>query len=53
MMSAEIINRGASADLITIDLSDYTPNENIHVFDIKEFLQEFYIQILQYQFLKK
>ena len=39
-MSDEIINKVANDDLITIDLSDYCPQQNISVFDITEFLFE-------------
>jgi hypothetical protein len=35
-----IVNRVANSSLITIDLSDYAPKENIIVFDVKDFLFE-------------
>ena len=39
-MSGEIVNRVANSGLITIDLSDYAPKENILVFDMKDLLFE-------------
>ena len=39
-MNDEIVNRVANADLITIDLSDYSPKQNIVTFDVKDFLFE-------------
>ena len=39
-MDDEIVNRVANADLITIDLSDYSPKQNIVRFDVKDFLFE-------------
>ena len=42
-MSKEIINRVANSKLITIDLSDYAPKQNIITLDVKEFLFEGFI----------
>ena len=39
-MSGEIVNRVANSALITIDLTDYAPKENIAILDIKDFLFE-------------
>ena len=39
-MSEEIVNKIANSGLITIDLSDYAPKENILLFDVKDFLFE-------------
>ena len=39
-MTGEIINRVANSNLITIDLSDYSPKRNIAEIDIKDFLFE-------------
>ena len=39
-MTEEIINRVANSNLITIDLSDYSPKRNIAEIDIKDFLFE-------------
>ena len=39
-MTGEIINRVSNSDLITIDLSDYSPKRNIVEIDIKDFLFE-------------
>ena len=39
-MSKEIVNRVANSKLITIDLSDYAPEENILIFDVKDLLFE-------------
>ena len=39
-MSKEIVNRVANSKLITIDLSDYAPKENILIFDVKDLLFE-------------
>ena len=39
-MTGEIINRVANSNLITIDLSDYSPKRNIVEIDIKDFLFE-------------
>jgi len=39
-MSKEIVNRVANSRLITIDLSDYAPKENILIFDVKDLLFE-------------
>tara|TARA_B100000609_G_C17133446_1_gene391530 strand:- start:331 stop:840 length:510 start_codon:yes stop_codon:yes gene_type:complete len=39
-MSKEIVNRIANSRLITIDLSDYAPKENILIFDVKDLLFE-------------
>ena len=37
-MSEEIVNRVANSGLINIDLSDYAPNQNIAVLEVKDFL---------------
>ncbi len=37
-MSGEIVNRVANSGLITIDLSDYAPKQNIVVFEVRNFL---------------
>ena len=42
-MSKEITNRVANSKLITIDLTDYAPKENILVFDVKNFLFEGFV----------
>ena len=39
-MSKEIVNRVANSKLITIDLSDYAPKDNILIFDVKDLLFE-------------
>ncbi len=39
-MSEKIINKVANSDLITIDLSDYSPKKIIVAIDIKDFLFE-------------
>ncbi len=39
-MGKEIINRVANSGLITINLSDYAPKEEIIMFDLKNFLFE-------------
>ena len=39
-MKGDITNRVANSALITIDLSDYRPNESIIEFDVKDFLFE-------------
>ena len=39
-MSKEIVNRVTNSKLITIDLSDYAPKENILIFDVKDLLFE-------------
>ena len=39
-MSEEIVNRVANSGLITIDLSDHAPKENILLFDVKFLLFE-------------
>ena len=42
-MNEEIINRVANSELITIDLSDFAPKENVIAFDVKDFLFEGFI----------
>lgn len=39
-MTEEIINRVANSGLITLDLSDYAPKEDILIFDVKDLLYE-------------
>ncbi len=39
-MGGKIVNRVANSGLITIDLSDYAPKENILIFDVKDLLFE-------------
>ena len=39
-MSKEIVNRVANSKLITVDLSDYAPKDNILIFDVKDLLFE-------------
>ena len=39
-MSKEIVNRVANSRLITIDLLDYAPKDNILIFDVKDLLFE-------------
>ena len=39
-MTEEIINRVANSGLITLDLSDYAPKEDILIFDLKNLLYE-------------
>ena len=39
-MTEEIINRVANSGLITLDLSDYAPKEDILIFDLKDLLYE-------------
>jgi len=37
-MTEEIINRVANSELITLDLSDFAPKEDILIFDVKDLL---------------
>ena len=39
-MSGEIVNRVANSALITIDLTDYAPEQSVLNFDLKDFLFE-------------
>ena len=44
-MEGEIINRIANSELITIDLAEYAPKDNILLFDVKDFLFEGFFEI--------
>ncbi len=57
-MSEEIVNKVANSDLMTIDLSDYSPKRIIIEIDIKDFLfegvvlreKEFRVQLKEFDF---